>query len=129
MKIVYVLLALLVAAGVFILPITQFVVTQGLTHTDKKWAPDAVYFGARTRMRLMQYRSAAKILTKSVETFPKYQNNDRAYYLVGFCHEKLKNDPLATQWYKEFLRRWPKHPWALQAEQRLKMIEANTQTQ
>ena len=122
-KILIVVVALLVTAIIFIMPVTFLMVKQGFLHQDKTWAPGLVYSGARVRMRLQQYRTAATILTKAVDVFPSYKNTDKAYFWIALCHEKNKSPKQAVQWYQQFLQRWPDHDWSAQAQARVDKLK------
>ena len=125
-KLFAVLVALLVLAPLFVLPLTAFMVRTGFSHSDKPWAAGLVYRGARTRMRLLQYSTAGAVLQRAVTVFPRYRDVDRAHYWIALCCEKNEQPEQAVQWYQRFAERWPSHEWAAQARARAENLKAQS---
>jgi len=123
MKWLGILLALLVAAVVFAVPITGFMVRSGLKHPEKSWAPKVAVQGGRTRMRLQMFGSAKNIFLRTLETFPQHQQRDRITYWIALCYEKEGEKQKAMDYYKLFLQTWPNHMWKDQAQRRLGMLQ------
>ena len=86
-----------------------------------------VFRGADIRMRLFQYGTAAKIMEKGLQTFPEYKERGRITYRIGLCYEKGGRPEDAKKWYQQFLKQWPKHQWATQAQVRIQKIDVNNQ--
>jgi len=124
MKKLYIILAIVIACCVMIIPITAFMIRTGFKHQEKPWAAGLVYRGAAVRMRLQQFGSAQRVLARAVEVFPDYKDVPRAHYWLALCAEKSGNAKEAISGYNDFLGRWPKHPWASQANRRLSTLEA-----
>jgi len=122
---------MLIGAGVLILcvvmivPISAFMVKQGFANKEKSWAPSAAYTGARIRMRIARYRTAAMILERAIEAWPQEKRVPCAYYWIGLCHEKTKNTVKALEWYGRYTTNYPKHQWHDQAKRRAEIIKAN----
>lgn len=124
MKILAIVLAAIVACVVMIMPISAFMVRQGFKNKEKPGAAKMVFRAADIRMRLFQYGTAARIMEKGLQTFPKYSERARITYRIGLCYEKGGRTETATKWYQQFLKQWPKHEWATQAQARIQRIEA-----
>jgi TolA-binding protein len=124
MKKLIILLAIPFVVLSTILPVTALLVKKGFAQPQESWAPKAVYFGARLRMKIARYETARRILAKALTTWPTYDRVDDATYWVGFCYEKTDRDAEAMTWYRNFLQKWPRHRWAEQARRRLELLEA-----
>ena len=124
MKILAVILGAIVAVFVLIMPITAIMASQGLKNAEKPWAAGLVFNAARIRMRLFRYGSAARIMEAGLKQFPNLPDKPKVYYQIGLCHEKRGDTQLAKQWYQEYLKTWPTHPWASQARAHIEKIEA-----
>jgi len=125
MKIIAIVLAAIVACVVMIMPISAFMVRQGFKNKEKASAAKMVFRGADIRMRLFQYGTAARIMERGLQTFPKYRDRGRITYRIGLCYEKGGKPQAAKKWYEQFLKQWPKHQWATQAQARVQKLEAN----
>ncbi|MBT3380612.1 MAG: tetratricopeptide repeat protein [Lentisphaerae bacterium] len=127
MKIAGIAVAALVACVVMIMPISAFMVRQGLKNKEKPGAAKMVFRAANIRMTLFQYGAAAKIMQKGLQTFPDYNEKARATYRIGLCYEKGGRPADAKKWYEQYLKQWPKHTWAQQAQTRIQKIDLNNE--
>ena len=125
MKYVFIVLGAIAVCLVMILPISAFAVKQGFSNPSKSWAPSAVYNGARIRMKVGRYRTAAMLLEKALEQWPKDERVPKAHYWIALSYEKAKQAPQALKWYGLYLTKYPKHLWTDQARRRVDMLKAN----
>lgn len=123
MKRLLVIGALSVALVLALVPLAGHMAQYGFRHPDKAWAQRLVYTGATIQMWSQQYRTAVQILARAVIDFPDAPNVGRAYYRIGFCHQRMGNDEAALLWYSRFLDRWPRHVRAPQARRRVAQLE------
>lgn len=124
MKYLFIGLGIFAVCMVMILPISAFFVKQGFSKPDKSWAPGAVYTGARIRMKMGRYSTAAMLLEKAIERWPKDARVPKAYYWIALCYEKAKQNGKALQWYTTYVTKYPKHIWGDQARHRIDMLKA-----
>ena len=124
MRNLFILLAIAVALFFSVLPLSAYAALKGFATPEKEWAEPAVYFAARTRMRLSRFAPAIAILQGAIKTWPKSERVDEATYWIGFCYERSEVSDQAIAWYKAFLQRYPNHGWAAQAKRRLDTLEA-----
>jgi len=124
MKILGIILAAIIACVVMIMPISAFMVRQGFKHKEKASSAKLVFRGADIRRRLSQYGTAAKIMEKGLETFPRYPERGRITYRIGLCYEKGGKPQIAKRWYQTFKEQFPKHEWVPQADVRIQRIDA-----
>ena len=124
MKALIIALVIVFALVLSIMPLSAYAARKGLASPEKSWAEPAVYFAARTRMRLSSFVQAAAILESAVKTWPRSERIDEAYYWIAFCYERSEANVQAIAWYKAFLQAYPHHEWAAQARHRLDTLEA-----
>ncbi|NLF15754.1 MAG: tetratricopeptide repeat protein [Lentisphaerae bacterium] len=123
-KLLIVLVVALFAAVAAIMPLTAQVARKGLETPEKPCAEKAVYFAARTRMRLSRYQAAVPYLERALQVWPKSDRADEAVYWIAFSYERAGAPAQAARWYKAFMTQYPQHPWASQAKRRLDTLEA-----
>jgi TolA-binding protein len=124
MRSLIILLAVVLGSVFSILPLSAYMATKGLAAPQKEWAEPAVYFAARTRMRMARFPPAVALLQRAIKTWPNSPRVDEATYWIGFCYERAEVSDQAIAWYKAFLQKYPKHEWAAQAKRRLDTLEA-----
>jgi outer membrane protein assembly factor BamD (BamD/ComL family) len=128
MKKLLIVIVVALFAGIFFLPeITAFAARQSFKkeNIDKAWAPDLAYRAARINMKLWRYGAATAIFEKVRETWPDEPFIPRLNYQLALCYENRGLNKEAKAGYEQFLKAYPKHPWADQARKRLANIEAN----
>ncbi len=125
MKYLFIGLGILLVCVIMIVPISAFMVRQGFANRSKSWAPSAAYSAARIRMRIGRYRTAATILEKAIQTWPRDERVPRAHYWIALCYERLGDSAKAIEWYTRFTTTYPKHMWADQARRRTANVQAN----
>ena len=123
-KLLVILVVALFAAVASILPLTALLARKGLQAPEKPWAEKAVYFAARTRMRLSRHQAAVPYLERALQVWPKSDRVDEAVYWIAFSYERALAFEPAIRWYQAFLTQYPQHPWASQAKRRLDTLEA-----
>ena len=121
------ILIFLVVFSLFVsslIPVSNFLITQGYKHRDKPWAATAVAAGGRIRMYLRQFPEARGVFEAALQQFPAYPRRDKLTFWIALCYEKENNPRQARAWYASFLAQWPNHPWANQVRQRDAQLEA-----
>ncbi len=119
---------LLIFTGFIFLPeIAAYSAKKALKKENKfkPWAPMTAYRAAKINMKFWRYEASNEILMKTVKTFPEENWISDAYYKMAFCYEKSGKLRVAVNYYKFFIKKYPKHVWKDQAAKRATNIEAN----
>ena len=124
MRNLIIFVAVVAGAMCSVMPLSEYAARKALQTPEKGWAEPAVYFAARTRMRLARFAPAVVLFQSAIKTWPKSDRVDEAYYWIAFCYERAEVSPQAILWYKAFLQKYPNHEWASQAKRRLDTLEA-----
>ncbi len=121
------LAALMFSAVIFMPEITAFSAKKAFRKENKNqpWAPMTAYRAGKINMRFWRYKTARKILEKSVKTFPKELWISDAYYQIAFCYEKTGEPLKAIEKYEAFMEKYSTHAWKDQAAKRVINIKAN----
>ena len=90
----------------------------------QSWAPMTAYRAGKINMKFWRYKTARKILEKTVKTFPKELWVSDAYFKIAFCYEKTGELLKAIEKYEEFMKRYSTHAWRDQAAKRVINIKA-----
>ena len=123
MKKLFLILILFFGFIASLLPISGLIISKGFANPDKPWGISAVYGGARFRMVMQNYGSAAVALQKALEVWPADPRCARGTYWVAFCHERSDQPEQAIEWYRRYLETYPAHEWSEQAKVRVEKLE------
>ncbi len=124
MKGMLIIIAVLITLLICVVPIATFSSNYAFKHADRPWAPGVAATSGRAMALATSYTNAREVLLRTIQTFPQYPRQDRLLFLIGFCYEKEYNDPLAMQYYRQFLAVYPNHPWTRDVAKRLSELEA-----
>ncbi len=86
-------------------------------------APEYLFKAANISINLGWGESAIKILDKFLEKFPEQKRAPEAMFFLGFVYDNQVNDDTkAGEYYKQFLKKYPSHSFAKDAEASIKNL-------
>jgi outer membrane protein assembly factor BamD (BamD/ComL family) len=86
-------------------------------------APEYLFKAANISINLGWGESAIKILDKFLEMFPENTKAPEALFFLGFVYDNQVNDDnKAGESYKQFLKKYPSHSFAKDAEASIKNL-------
>lgn len=86
-------------------------------------APEYLFKAANISINLGWGESAIKILDKFLEKFPEHNKAPEAMFFLGFVYDNQVNDDTkAGDYYKQFLKKYPSHAFAKDAEASIKNL-------
>lgn len=124
MKKLLIVAGILIACGIFILPIGKLMIMWGLKNSDKGPAYGMAMKGIRIHSMCLRHRTAALAMEKAVKTWPTKVDKARVTYRLGLSWEKAGDLNKAESYYKAYIAAYPNHDWHAQAKRRLGMLEA-----
>lgn len=86
-------------------------------------APEYLFKAANISINLGWGESAVKILEKFLEKFPENAKAPEALFFLGFVYDnQINDDAKAGDYYKQFLKKYPAHTFAKDAEASIKNL-------
>ena len=89
-------------------------------------APRKVKDAMLVKMRISRFRQARQLAEQAIIYFPESEEMPYFIYNAAKCANQEKEPYVAIFWYEKFLKKFPKHTWARQAQNNLtKLKELN----
>ena len=80
----------------------------------------------------LKYDQAGKKFASLLQVFENAGDKQRAsetMFWMGYCYEKTSRKEQAVVFYEQLIRKYPKNPASLQAQDRLAVLQAKTGNQ
>lgn len=105
-------------------PIGNALVTFSINNQGKSWAPTLAFQSCHTMYWLGNNADTSAALEKCIGTFPESEYVPSAYFWNAHCQEKERNFATARDWYQALVDRYPDHPLATTAKNRISEMVA-----
>ncbi len=94
-----------------------------MNFSEEPEAPEYLFKAANISINLGWGESAVKILEKFLEKFPENAKAPEALFFLGFVYDnQINDDAKAGDYYKQFLKKYPAHTFAKDAEASIKNL-------
>ncbi|MFZ2656059.1 MAG: hypothetical protein WAX69_14100 [Victivallales bacterium] len=87
-------------------------------------SPQKIKDALKIRMYVYMYPDARKISEKAVLYFPEAKELPYFIYTAALSSEKSNNPHAAIYWYGYFIELFPRHEWAIQAQNNYNKLKA-----
>jgi len=119
-----ILVVVLAFVGMACFPLwTTKMADKAFENPTQKISPEAVKRSIQAKMYIYLFDDARKTAEKAVIYFPESEEMPFFIYNAAICSDRTGNKDAAIYWYGRFLKNYPKHEWANQAEKALDLLK------
>lgn len=121
------LLILIAIAGIVaiaLIPIwSSKMAERAFENPNSKKSPEIIKKALLVKMRINEHKAARVLAEKAILYFPESSELPYFIYNAAICGEQEGMHDVAIFWYDQFIKRYPKHEWANQAQNNLNKLK------
>jgi tetratricopeptide (TPR) repeat protein len=120
----FILLLIVAVVALATIPLwTQKMAEDAFNHPEKKNSPTRIKEAMLVKVRLQRYEHARELAEKAILYFPEAKEMPDFIYNAAKCAEQERKPYVAIFWYRQFLKKFPKHIWMQQAKNNLNKLK------
>jgi outer membrane protein assembly factor BamD (BamD/ComL family) len=123
-KKLFILLAIAGIAAVALIPLwSSKMADNAFDHPNSKQSPEIIKKALLVKMRINEYKGARILAEKAIIYFPESRQLPYFIYNAAMCGEQEGKSDIAIYWYGRFVKKYPKHDWTTQAQNKLNKLK------
>lgn len=117
------LIVILIIIGVATIPIWTKIMADRAFEKPGRQSTKKIKQALLVQMRIQDHKGGRLIAEKAILYFPESKELPYFVYNAAVCGEQEGKPDVAIYWYQYFLNKFPKHEWANQANNKLKLLK------
>lgn len=90
---------------------------------NRKKSPEIIKKALLVKMRINEHKAARILAEKAILYFPESRELPYFMYNAAICGEQEGKNDVAIFWYDQFIKKYPKHEWTTQAQNKLNKLK------
>jgi len=128
-KKLFILLAIVVVVAIALIPIWSSKMAQNaFENPNRKRSPKIIKKALLVKMRINEHKGARLLAEKAILYFPESKELPYFIYNAAISAEQEGKPGVAIYWYGIFIKKYPKHDWTIQADNKLKKLKGMHET-
>lgn len=128
-KKLFILLVIAAVVAIALIPIwSSRMANRAFENPNRKRSPKIIKEALLVKMRINEHKGARLLAEKAILYFPESKELPYFIYNAAICGEQEGKPDIAIYWYGIFIKKYPKHDWATQAENKLTKLKGMHET-
>ena len=125
-----ILIAIAAVVTIALIPLwSSKMAERAFENPNKKNSAEIIRKALLVKMRINEHKAARVLAEKAILYFPESDELPYFIYNAAICGEQEGEPEVAIFWYDQFAKRYPKHEWTSQAQNKLNKLKGMHTTQ